>query len=279
MNVGIAAFEYNQPIENALDRALSLGVQQVELAVPNNVTETSAARVSELISERDLKVTSVACLSKPNAVDSEQEVSGMISLLDESILAASTLGAPFVITYFGGHPHRSIEDGIMRFVRLTAESVRLAERLGITILVENHFSHAPGEATNTAQGCVDLVRAVDSDNFAINFDLCNFAIGGQPFKESYNLLKPLIRNVHIKDARPYDKQLDSGYDGRVVTDIIHGDFVFVPAGQGITPNRLLLDQMMEDGITVPITIEGHVPDDRLDACFKAGLEFVRGRGV
>mgnify|MGYP002620425529 FL=1 len=132
--------------------------------------------------------------------------------------------------------------------------------------------------TNTASGCVDLVKAVDSAAFAVNFDLCNFAIGGQTLDRSYDVLMPYVRNVHIKDARPYDPVADEGYTGRIVTDLNNGDFVFVPVGEGITPNDRILARMKADGLDVPITIEGHVPDDRVDDCFRRGLEFVRKVG-
>ena len=31
-------------------------------------------------------------------------------------------------------------------------------------------------------------------------------------------------------------------------------------------------------LDVPITIEGHVPDDRIDDCFRVGIDFVRSWG-
>jgi sugar phosphate isomerase/epimerase len=278
MSVGVAAFEYHQPIEEAFDRVLRVGADRCELATPGNVTPETAEAVARAARERGITVTSVASLSKPNAVDDDAEVARMIQLLDDSIRAAATIGAPFAITYFGGHPTRPVDEGIERYVRLTRGSVKLAEDLGVTILIENHFSHAPGEVTNTASGCVDLVKAVDSESFAVNFDLCNFAIGGQPFDESYDILMPYVRNVHVKDARPYDPVADAGYDGRIVTDLNKGEFIFVPVGEGITPNDRILERMKADGLDVPITIEGHVPDDRIDDCFRRGLEFVRKAG-
>ncbi|MDR5700851.1 sugar phosphate isomerase/epimerase family protein [Agromyces aerolatus] len=279
MSVGIAVFEYAQPIGEALERAAALGVSQCELAVPNNLTSATREEAARAVRERGFTVTSVASLSKPNSVDSDEDTARMIALLDESLTAAEAVGAPFAIAYFGGHPTRPIDEGIERYAKLVERSVRRAEDLGVTILIENHFSHAPGEATNTAQGCVDLIHAVGSPAFALNFDLCNFAIGGQPFEDSYRTLKPYIRNVHVKDARPYDPVTDADYDGRIVHDLVHGAFMFVPVGQGITPNGELLDRIADDGLDLPITIEGHVPDDRIDDCFRAGLDFVKGRGL
>lgn len=279
MTVGVAVFEYHEEIAAALDRAAALGVSQCELTVPGNITVETAGSVGELLTERGLTVNSVASLSKINAVDTDEAAAAMVALLDASVRCASTLGAPNAIVYFGGHPTRPIDEAVERYVRLIRPSVAIAESLGVTILIENHFSHAPGEVTNTAQGCVDLVTAVGSDNFAVNFDLCNFAIGGQQFPASYETLKPHIRNVHIKDARNFDPVSDADYTGRIVTDLVHGEFMFVPVGEGITPNAELLDLLVRDGLDVPVTIEAHVPDGQLDDAFRLGLRLCASKGV
>jgi sugar phosphate isomerase/epimerase len=275
--LGLAAFEFKTDPAGAFEQTAALGVQTCEIVTPADVTPATAEAVRRVADEHGVRVTAVASLSKPNTTDDDAE--GHIELLDDSIIAAAALGAPFAITYFGGHPTRSVPEAIERYARLTRRSMARAAELGVTVLIENHFSHAPGEATNTAQGCLALVQAVDSPAFAVNFDHCNFAIGGQDLVDAYQLLKPHIRNVHVKDARPFDPELDADYDGRIVTDLVQGDFIFVPVGEGITDNDAILSRVVADDLDVPVTVEVHVPERMVTKAFEVGLEYCRSRGV
>jgi sugar phosphate isomerase/epimerase len=277
--IGIAAFEYHRPVDEALIRVRKLGVGHCELVTPGDVTPETARSTAAVAAETGVTVTAVASLSKPNTIDDDGDVAPMLRLLDDSIEAARLLGAPFAITYFGGHPTRGEAEAIDRYARLVAPSIRRAEDAGVTVLVENHFSHAPGEVTNTAAGCRDLVQAVGSDHFAVNFDYCNFAIGGQPLVEAYDVLRPYIRNVHVKDARPVDPARDADYDGRIVTDLVHGEFRFVAVGDGISDHAAVLSRVVADDLPVSVTIEAHVPDADLDECFRRGLALCRGEGL
>ena len=91
-------------------------------------------------------------------------------------------------------------------------------------------------------------------------------------------LKEVIRNVHVKDARPYDAVRDASYPGRVVEDVHRGRFLFVPAGEGVTDNATVLATLANDGYAGPVTVEAHTPPDTLDAVFAQGLRFCRERG-
>lgn len=275
--LGIAAFEFKVDAAEAFARTRSFGVTHCELVTPADVTASNVAQVRGAAKEHGVFVTAVASLAKPNMTD--DDAGEHLALLDGSIELAAALDAPYAITYFGGHPTRPVEEGIERYARLVKTSIQRAAELGVTVLIENHFSHAPGEATNTAQGCVDLIQAVDNTAFALNFDHCNFAIGGQDLIAAYEQLRPYIHNVHVKDARPYDPVADVDYDGRIVTDLVYGQFIFVPVGEGITDNEAVLRRVVDDDLTVPITVEVHVPPRMIDSTFEAGLGFCRSMGV
>lgn len=275
-SLGIAAFEFKRPFAEAFSLTSDLGVRHCELTTPDDITMDNVGQVAEAAARHGIAVTAVASLTKPNATE---DLAATLAVLDESIEIAAALGAANVITYFGGHPTRSLDEAVERYVKAIGSTVELAGERGVGVLVENHFSHAPGEVTNTARGCRDLVEAVGSDVFAVNFDHCNFAIGGQDLTEAYDLLKPYIRNVHVKDARPYDPVADRAYDGRIVTDLVHGEFIFVPVEEGITDNDTILDLVVGDGLDVPVTVEAHVPERLLADTFARGLTYCRRKGV
>jgi sugar phosphate isomerase/epimerase len=274
--IGLAAFEYTLPIEHKLARCQALGATACELAVPGDVSRGTAPAVADAVGGAGLSVTAVASLSKPNAPGGEAEG---VQLLEESIRCAHALGADYAIGYFGAHPERGPAQAIERFVELTRPRLELAGELGVTVLIENHFSHARGDVTSGPGGCADLIAAVGSERFGLNFDPCNFAIAGIDLAAAYDELKGAIRNVHIKDARPYDPRRDGGYPGRVVEDVVRGRFLFVAVGEGITDNAAVLTALARDGYAGPVTIEAHTPQDTLDDVFARGMRFCRERGL
>lgn len=274
--LGIAAFEYQLPLREKLAHTSSLGAASCELGFPADVTVETAASTAAVVAESGCRVTAVASLSKPNSPDGEEPG---LRMLEASIRCAHALEAPFAIAYFGGHPTRPAGEAIVRYRELTRSCVELAGELGVTILIENHFSHAPGDVTSGSSGCAELIAAVGADCFALNFDPCNFAIAGVDVVAAYTELKEVVRNVHIKDARPYDPARDAEYPGRVVEDLKHGKFIFVPVGTGIADNDSVVDALLADGYAGPVTVEAHTPKDTLDGVFERGLAYCRSKGL
>ena len=271
---GIAAFEYDLPLGEKLARAVSLGADCCEIATPGDVTSATAEACADLIEATGTRVSAVCSLSKPNSPDGTELG---LHLLEESIRCAAVLGAPAVIAYFGAHPERSAREAIDRYRDLVRPLVELAENDGITVLIENHFSHAPGDVTSGPEGCAELIAAMDSSSFALNFDPCNFAIAGIDVMTAYDVVRPFVQNVHVKDARPYDAVADADYPGRIVEDTNRGRFIFVPVREGITDNRVVLEALTADGYGGTVTVEAHTPQETLDSLFVQGLAFCRER--
>lgn len=274
--LGIAAFEYPLPLREKLERVVRLGASCCELAVPGDVTVGTADSIAEAVAESGVEVTAVASLSKPNAPDGKE---AGLRLLEDSIRCADAIGARFAIVYFGDHPTRPASEAVARYRELTRPFVELAGELGVTILIENHFSHAPGDVTSRPAGCAELIALVDSESFALNFDPCNFAIAGVNVAAAYAALRHVVRNVHVKDARPYDPVADAEYPGRVVEDLQRGKFLFAPVGEGIADNASVLRALVRDGFSGPVTVEAHTSADTLDDVFSRGLAYCRETGL
>ena len=279
MQLAIGMFDYDLPLDEGIARMRRLGVRRVELVCPKNVVIADAETVRKHLAEAGLETSAVATLTKPNAVDDPEEVAMTLDLLQESIRVAAILGASRAITYFGGHPTRSHNEAVERYVELVGPSLEVAAEHGVDVLIENHFSHAPGEVTNTPGGCRELIEAVGHPNFALNFDPCNFAVGGEDQVEAYDRLKDLVRNVHMKDTLPFNPDEHSDYPGRIVTDLHRGDFIFAPMGTGITDNQTVLKRLNADGYDGPVSVEAHTPQDTLDEVFAIGRDYCLANGV
>jgi len=275
MSAGVAAFEYELPLAETLARVRRLGATRCELLVPGDVTPGSSAAAAEAVAAAGVQVTAVVSRSTPNAPGGEAEG---LRLLEHSVDCAAALGAPFAIGYFGAHPSRAPGEAIRRYAELTRPCLARAAELGVTVLVENHFSHAPGDPTSAPDGCAELMGTVGLPSFGLNFDPCNFAIAGVDLMAAYVQLRDVIRNVHVKDTRSYDARRDAGHQGLVVRDVRRGPFLFVPLGEGMSDNDAVLDALAADGYRGPITVEAHTPPDTLDAAFAHGLRYCRERG-
>ena len=197
----------------------ALGATSCELATPGDVMPATAGAVADAVGRAGVRVTAVASLSKPNLPGGEADG---LQLLEDSIRCAEALGARFAIAYFGAHPERAAAEAIARYAELTRPCLELAGDLGVTVLIENHFSHALGDVTSAPEGCAELIGAVGSTSLGLNFDPCNFAIAGIDLSAAYAHLRQVVRNVHVKDARPFDPERDAAYPGRIVEDVTVG---------------------------------------------------------
>jgi len=275
-SIGLAGFDFKLPPEVLFKEIKSYGINRCELVTPGDIDRLNATQVLTYARESEVEITAVGSLSKPNL---GEDPTAALELLKNNILVADKIKTERVITYFGGHETRDKKEAISRYAKLIKPLVDLAEELGIKILIENHFSHAPGEVTNTAEGCIELVESVNSPNFAINFDACNFAIGGQDIMTAFKLLEPYIYNVHVKDAQKFDPVKDANYEGRVVKDLVYGDFLFCSVGQGITDNESVIHSLIAENMDVPVTVEVHVPERLLRSTFQAGIDHCRDWGL
>ena len=275
-SVGVAGFDFKLPPHVLFKEIKKLGINRCELVTPGDIDLLTANQVLEYAQESEVQITAVGSLSKPNLGEDPTDA---LELLKNNILVAEKIKTERVITYFGGHETRDKTYAIARYTKLVKPLVELAEELGIKILIENHFSHSPGEVTNTAKGCIDLIDSVNSPNFAVNLDACNFAIGGQDIMSAFELLKPYICNIHVKDARKFNPVQDSSYDGRIVKDLVYGDFLFCSVGQGITDNESIIRALIAEEINVPVTVEVHVPERLLRSTFQAGIDHCRSWGL
>lgn len=272
--LGIAAFEYGLPTQELLSRLQLLGVRQCELVTPGDVTPAQVADVGAAFSTSGVRVTAVASLTKLNSVDDPEPT---LRMLDDSIECAGALKAPFVITYFGGHPERSPGAAVQRFAEQIQPSIERAASEGVTILIENHFSGIGGDVTASVDGCRRLLETVASDHFALNLDACNFSIGGEDPVHAAAVLREHVRSVHVKDGRPLSAA-DSDYTGRTVE--VNGErYRFVPVGEGITDNTAVMERLLETSYSGPVTIEAHTPTPTLDDVFRQGMSLCRRVGI
>lgn len=92
-----------------------------------------------------------------------------------------------------------------------------------------------------AEGCLDIMKQFYGAHFKAVFDFANFVQARQDTLEAYELLKPYIAYIHVKDAR--------WEDGSVV-----------PAGFGDGNVELILKRLKESGYGGYLSLEPHLSE-------------------
>lgn len=118
--------------------------------------------------------------------------------------------------------HENHRDHITRLVPMYKEAVKIAEDNGVKLAVENHIDF-------TADEMLEMIEAINSPNFGINFDTGNFLRLLDDPIAGMEKLAPYVFSTHIKDlkmhptAKPTDWYFFSG----------------VPVGFGLVDNDQL----------------------------------------
>ncbi len=94
--------------------------------------------------------------------------------------------------------------------------VKYAERMGITLLHENE----KGIYGDTAPRCLDILESIGSERLRAVFDPANFVQCGQKtYPEAYEMLKPYISYMHVKDSKKDGEVVPSGMGDGCVREI------------------------------------------------------------
>jgi sugar phosphate isomerase/epimerase len=281
MNIALSSIEHPPgELESFLDFCRRMDVDAVELLCPQHVTLATLPAARAQLQGRGFKTIATSNLLETNRPGSEETARRQTL---EAIAIASELGASRVVTYFGANPAYNADQAIAAFATNIEPCLNEAEKLGITLVLENEFDFRGEDPTDTdithhAELVRKLVEYIGSPNFRVNFDPTNFlAAGEEAFPRAYELLKDVIGHVHIKDATRYDEIRHGPPEKHVVWFSEGRGYIVPPAGQGAVNWDGILTALKKDGYSGWLTIECHVPLDSLDSICLQTLEYVRPR--
>ncbi len=157
------------------------------------------------------------------------------------------------------------DEGIRRYKELA----KIAEGANIYLMYEN----CTGWASHTADRMVEFVKAVDSPNVVLLYDIGNVVSHGTPDSwDFYQTLRPHLKYVHIKDAKFLGDHVESG------------EFTYPGEGDALVP-RIIAD-LIATGYDGTISIEPHVAtvvhagggDAAPEELYEAYLKYARMAG-
>ena len=252
--------EEQEGLQALIDAARQANIDAVELWYPRNTPSGLAHALQEL----EAAGIEAVCLSsgielfRDTGTEHEQR-----KLLDLIGMAADA-GIPFVNTYFGFSSKRDDARAIDGYLRAVEACITLAEKRGVTIVLENEFNAfgwdpAGSDVTRRPDALRRLVSRAGSDRFRVTFDPANFVCAGvTDVVAAYGLIAPFVGYVHVKDVVPLAAG-DDEFEGdgwRSYSDF-ERRYRTCPLGEGAVPWRPLVAALTEHGYDGAFTLEPH----------------------
>jgi sugar phosphate isomerase/epimerase len=182
-----------------------------------DLDDTQLESVQQILAEYDLKVSSIG--SPIGKIFIDEDFEPHLARMERAGEVAQRLGAPYIrlFSFFirdGDNPDDR-RDEVLRRMRALAD---VAERAGVVAVHENEkeiYGDIP-------RRCLDIVTSVGSPNLKLAWDPANFVqVGVRPFTDGYELLRPHVDYIQIKDAYLATGEVDvaGAGDGEVLETI------------------------------------------------------------
>lgn len=242
-NVIISGFadEIAPSLDTQIEVIKKLGISHIEMRGVNGkpLVEHSleeVRKIKEQLDENVIKLSSVGSpIGKILITDSFEE---HFRLFEKTVEIAKIMETRYIRIFSFFIPEQeNAEDYKEEVFNRMRRFIEYAKEHDVVLLHENE-KDIYGDI---AYRCEELMNEFYCDNFKAVFDFANFVQCGQDTKKAYEILKPYIAYIHIKDALA-----DTG-------DV-------VPAGYGDGNVEEILKKLLKCGYTGYLSLEPHLSD-------------------
>ncbi len=217
------------------------GLSHIELRAADgvNVSDFSTEKGKEVKNKLAGAGVSVSSIGSPiGKIGIEEDFAPHLEKLKRTLEIQKELGAPYLRMFSfyipqGRAPEDFREEVLDRVGRMAEE----AAAWDSVLLHENE----KGIYGDSAPRCKELLEAFYGPHFKAVFDFANFVQVGQQTLPAYELLKPYVEYVHVKDAQ-------------------WGTGAVVPAGQGDGHVKDILTDLTGGGWKGFLSLEPHLTD-------------------
>ena len=217
------------------------GLSHIELRAADgvNVSDFSTEKGKEVKNKLAGAGVSVSSIGSPiGKIGIEEDFAPHLEKLKRTLEIQKELGAPYLRMFSfyipqGRAPEDFREEVLDRVGRMAEE----AAAWDSVLLHENE----KGIYGDNAPRCKELLEAFYGPHFKAVFDFANFVQVGQQTLPAYELLKPYVEYVHVKDAQ-------------------WGTGAVVPAGQGDGHVKEILTDLIGGGWKGFLSLEPHLTD-------------------
>lgn len=241
-HIGVITDEVSRNLEEALAASTAWGLSRFELREGSErrfpYFTAEEVRLVEGAMRRGAQITAVSPgILKGHANDEATVRNELENTLRRAIDRAGQFESPLLIV-FGFERYEDEPDGnrvrVLKAFEQVAEAVADA---GMIAAIENE----PNFWIDRPEEIVSLLEELGHPALKINWDPANLRWGGQePTHEGFEMLKPYIANVHVKDYTPGNP-----------------DAPWVPVGQGVLDWETILGWIIEESDLRHATMETH----------------------
>lgn len=233
------ADEIDENVEKQFAHLNKLGIHYFEPRGIDgkNIADLDDGEVTALKAKMDQYGVRVSSVGSPiGKINITDEFAPHLEKLKRVIRTAKMLDTKYirVFSFFmpEGENYEQYKEEVFRRMRAMVE---LAEEESVILLHENE-KNIYGDI---AGRCLELVKTINSPALRCVFDPANFVQCGQAvYPEAYEMLRPYIAYMHIKDAQA---------DGTVV-----------PAGYGVGGVEQIIKNLKESGYRGYLSLEPHL---------------------
>ena len=199
----------------------------------------SEAEAREIRKRLDDNGISLSAIGSPlGKIKITDDFAPHMELYKHTVELAHIMGTPNIrmFSFYGadGKPTTAYRDEVMNRLGQFADYAAANE---VVLLHENE----KGIYGEMADGCLDIMQQFYGDHFKAVFDFANFVQARQDTLEAYEMLKPYIAYIHVKDAL--------WKDGSVV-----------PAGYGDGNVKEILKKLKSEGYKGYLSLEPHLTE-------------------
>ena len=190
----------NKSLDEIISLANEFSAEGVEIrgiggVVPNGEIKELSEECAQATKDK-LRACGLSAVSLGTSCmfHTEEKYNAALKEGKEAILIAKRMGIPY-IRVFGNNITENRDECIERVGKGIAELCAFAEGTGVTVLLEVHGDFNTVEALSPI-----LARLGECKTFGLIWDIYHsHKPYGDRWEEFYNVIKPYIRHVHIKD--------------------------------------------------------------------------------
>lgn len=212
-------------IDDCLDRQIEVlhecHISYLELrsAYGKNISKYSLEEAKELKEKLDKEAIKVSAIGSPiGKMNIGDEFDKHFQLFCHVVELAKLFETKYIRIFSFYIPEGDIAESYMdKVIERLKIMINYAKEQGVILLHENE----KGIYGDSISRCKELMDVLYCDNFKQTFDFANFIQCYQEPLEAFQILKPYIEYIHIKDARKDNRKVvPAGYgDGQIATII------------------------------------------------------------
>lgn len=200
-------------------------------------SEVQAREIKKRLDDRGFALSAVG--SPIGKIGIKEDFAPHMELFKHTVELAHIMDTPNIrmFSFYGPGGQEPFAPYREKVMEQLGQFVDYAAANDIVLLHENE----KGIYGEMAEGCLDILGQFAGEHFKAVFDFANFVQAGQDTLEAYELLKPYIAYIHVKDALLKDGSV-------------------VPAGYGDGNVKEILGRLKAAGYRGYLSLEPHLSD-------------------